>query len=175
MIRDGADPDVLRLLMALEAALSGVDDPPTRREALALAEQAVTEAERRLDAELPPAPVGLLVAWLELADAAGEMRLTRAITAACVELAPPPDATPAELDTGRVDDWLRLVDTLERIGPDEAQALDLGAVARFLRHREVIDTDAGWEVRATWRPHDEPDSLHGLVARVLADLDPPAT
>lgn len=185
VLRAGSDEDVVRLLDVLEAALAAPLGERAEAEVVALAEHALDMAGRRLDERAPPAPVDLLVGWLELGTAVGQAVVHPAVIGAWIELVPTMPAfleDPAEHP--RYEAWARLArslrqhsyETFERLGGSEAmlctvperrpppRAADL-TLQEWVRAEEPAEPAIGLLPEMT-RGDDD------LVRRVLRDLTP---
>ena len=132
VLRHGLDEDVVRLLDVLETALAAPLGERAEAEVVALAEHALDMAGRRLDELAPPAPIDLLVGWLELGSAVGQAVVHPAVVAAWIELVPTAGTDLDDPEERRGNEaWARLArslrvhsyETFERLGGDELMVL----------------------------------------------------
>ena len=191
VLRYGRDEDVVRLLDVLETALAAPLGERAEAEVVALAEHALDMAGRRLDEVAPPAPIDLLVGWLELGTAVGQAVVHPAVVAAWIELVPTSGSDLDEPEERRRNEaWARLArslrvhsyETFERLGGDELMVLTFseGTAAYPALFEDIVGATLGEQVSvAVAGDVTSPVELAelglgeaDLVQRVLRDLGP---
>jgi hypothetical protein len=166
------DRQLLRLLAALAGALKHDGTPHDRRELAALADVALRRLQGAWDASRAPVPVGLLGAWIVLADQLPEPPPDPSFAHTWIELAPSLRGS-RSLAADEKDEWLQLARLLQRYRPQAFARLHdahMVAVPRAQRPDPIWLGEPD-EIE-TW--HD-PDPMavddRLLVAAVLSDLD----
>ena len=191
VLRYGRDEDVVRLLDVLETALAAPLGERAEAEVVALAEHALDMAGRRLDEVAPPAPVELLVGWLELGTAVGQAEVHPAVVAAWIELVPTEHTDLDDPEERRRNEaWARLArslrhhsyETFERLGGDELMLLTFseGSAAYPSLLEDIVGPPLAGSVSVAAVGEVPPPSEltelglgeADLVQRVLRDLTP---
>jgi hypothetical protein len=119
VVSDLDDPDLLRLLAALDAAVEAAPSVSTRHEAEALSVTVLSALRARWNGDRCPVLVALLAFWFALASKLDDPPEAPDVAATWIELMPVDWINPgSESDLRRFDQWLQLAAVLVEHQPD---------------------------------------------------------